>query len=183
MIPRSIDIDHLVIEISVTSIRKLRELSKVVTVCQSQHPFCLRAAVSVFLIRSRSRVHTRRFRKVRHYVLTPVTFLLTDNQVLSELISMTWESAIPPSTCAIAAFAVCMHSVRVLPPSMTDLSHKHAEGTPCLLLDRHVTNHPWKIIRHFAVRDPVRPSPNIFCVLPTYQFAVIAHILGRLVRI
>ena len=80
---------------------------------------------------------------------------------------MTWESAIPPSACAIAAFGVCMHSVRILPPSMTDLSHKHAKGTPCLLLDRHVTNYPRKIICHFAVCDPVRPSPSPHILYPS----------------
>ncbi|KAI9462525.1 hypothetical protein F5148DRAFT_220281 [Russula earlei] len=44
----------------------------------------------VFLMRSRSRVSTRQFRKV-----------------LSQLIIMTWESAIPPCACAIAALIAC----------------------------------------------------------------------------
>ncbi|KAN0141175.1 hypothetical protein V8E53_000931 [Lactarius tabidus] len=45
----------------------------------------------VFLIQSRSRVYTRKFRKV-----------------LSQLISITWESAVPPCACALAAFIACM---------------------------------------------------------------------------
>ncbi|KAF8267582.1 hypothetical protein EI94DRAFT_1730101 [Lactarius quietus] len=45
----------------------------------------------VFLIQSRSRVYTRKFRKV-----------------LSHLISITWESAVPPCACALAAFIACM---------------------------------------------------------------------------
>ncbi|KAH9978521.1 hypothetical protein BJV74DRAFT_136552 [Russula compacta] len=45
----------------------------------------------VFLFRSRSKVYTRRFRKV-----------------LSQLIAVTWESAIPPCSCAIAALITCV---------------------------------------------------------------------------
>ncbi|KAH8991536.1 hypothetical protein EDB92DRAFT_1993605 [Lactarius akahatsu] len=45
----------------------------------------------VFLIRSRSKVYTKRFRKV-----------------LSQLICITWESAIPPCTCALAALIASM---------------------------------------------------------------------------
>ncbi|KAI9451549.1 hypothetical protein BJY52DRAFT_96740 [Lactarius psammicola] len=45
----------------------------------------------VFLIRSRSKVYTRRFRKV-----------------LSQLIGITWESAVPPCACALAALIVSM---------------------------------------------------------------------------
>jgi len=46
----------------------------------------------VFLIQSRSRVYTRKFRKV-----------------LSQLISITWESAVPPCACALASFVACIH--------------------------------------------------------------------------
>ncbi|KAI0263730.1 hypothetical protein BC834DRAFT_290537 [Gloeopeniophorella convolvens] len=45
----------------------------------------------VFLIRSRSDVYTRRFRRI-----------------LSQLIVITWESAIPPCTCALAALITCL---------------------------------------------------------------------------
>ncbi|KAH8995824.1 hypothetical protein EDB86DRAFT_3159553 [Lactarius hatsudake] len=45
----------------------------------------------VFLIRSRSKVYTKRFRKV-----------------LSQLICITWESAIPPCACALAALIASM---------------------------------------------------------------------------
>ena len=71
-----------------------------------------------------------------------------------------------------------MRGVRVLAPTMTDLSHTYTQGTFRLLLGRHATNHPRKIIRHFVVRDPVRysPSPNISCVLLIHQFTVNAHI-------
>ena len=69
-----------------------------------------------------------------------------------------WESAVPPCTCALAAFIVCMRGVRVLAPTRADLSHTYTRGTFRLLLVRPVTNHPRKIVRHFTVRDPVRPS-------------------------
>jgi len=45
----------------------------------------------VYLIRSRSKIYTRQFRKV-----------------LSQLIIITWESAVPPCACAIAALIVCV---------------------------------------------------------------------------
>jgi len=46
-----------------------------------------------FLIRSRASIYTRRFRKV-----------------LSQLITITWESAVPPCGCAIAALIVCVRN-------------------------------------------------------------------------
>ena len=49
--------------------------------------------------------------------------LLTDNQVLSQLISITWESAVPPCACALAAFIACMRGVRVLPATKSYPSH------------------------------------------------------------
>ncbi len=36
-------------------------------------------------------------------------------QTLYQLILITWESAIPPCTCTIAALIVCARSVRVIP--------------------------------------------------------------------
>jgi len=51
----------------------------------------------VFLIRSRSDIHTRRF-----------------HHTLFQLIIITWESAVPPLTCAIAALIVCALSAPVI---------------------------------------------------------------------
>ena len=56
--------------------------------------------------------------------------LLTDNQVLSQLISITWESAVPPCACALAAFIACMRGVRVLPARETYPSQIFALKTP-----------------------------------------------------
>lgn len=52
---------------------------------------CVTGILLAFLVRYRSKVYTRRFRKV-----------------LSQLISITWESAIPPCACALAALIACM---------------------------------------------------------------------------
>ncbi|KAF8496800.1 hypothetical protein F5888DRAFT_365584 [Russula emetica] len=51
----------------------------------------------VFLIRSRSDIHTRQFR-----------------HALFRLIIITWESAVPPLTCAIATLVVCALSAPVI---------------------------------------------------------------------
>jgi hypothetical protein len=51
----------------------------------------------------------------------------------------------------------------------------YAPGTVCLVLGRYATNRPGKIVRHFAVRDPVRLS-SISRVLPIYQFVVVPFI-------
>jgi hypothetical protein len=52
---------------------------------------------------------------------------------------------------------------------------RYALGTVCFILVRHATNRPGKIVRHFAVRNPVRPS-SISYVLPVHHLVVVAYI-------
>ncbi|KAI0255276.1 hypothetical protein BJV78DRAFT_755619 [Lactifluus subvellereus] len=100
-------IGTIVTTIYVTVILFLIEFESKNTVSLSLHTFftcfvlslAFSAAIDIavtsilllYLIRSRASVYTRRFRKV-----------------LSQLITITWESAVPPCGCAIAALIVCI---------------------------------------------------------------------------
>ncbi|KAH9970359.1 hypothetical protein BGW80DRAFT_1330006 [Lactifluus volemus] len=101
-------IGTIVTTIYVTAILFLLQFQSAHTVSLSLHTFFICFVLSVafsavvditvtsillvFLIRSRAGVYTRRFRKV-----------------LSQLITITWESALPPCACAIAALIATVH--------------------------------------------------------------------------
>ena len=53
----------------------------------------------------------------------------------------------------------------------TNVSHiiRHVLVTVCLVLGRPATDRPWKIVRHFTVRDAVRPLRYLSFSCPSYS--------------
>lgn len=102
--------------------------------------------------------------------------------MLSQLIVITWESAVPPCACAIAALVVCIQGVRVVPVLPTsnlrsrhDLSHIHSRALLSLTgpLCYKPSSESCTLFR--CSRPCTFFSESLFFVaLPTHQFVSLA---------